>query len=145
MNVAPETTRKVKVKGICLEHGKDDPSPRVKYAIKPIETFTDKVEVHEICKMLARGEIPQNVAQAAAWHLMDGLTWAQLAAKDRVHMRLTGYREKFFSRRELIFAGRAIQVATIRAEKAKKKNDSLDSQGPSLASQRVSQRDIGQN
>ncbi|MEQ8788214.1 MAG: hypothetical protein RIC55_18035 [Pirellulaceae bacterium] len=139
MNVDADTTRKVKVKAVCLEHGKDDPSPRVKYEIKPISSFTDKAEVHEVCKMLGRGEVPQNVAQAAAWHLMDGLSWAELAAKDRVFIRRTGYREKFFSRQEIMFAGRAIQVAQTRI----KQNG--DSQDTSLASQEIGQQALGQD
>jgi hypothetical protein len=131
MNVEPDTTRKVKVKGVCLEHGKDDPSPRMEYAIKPIETFTDKGEVHEVCKMLARGEISQNIAQAAAWHLMDEMSWNELAAKNRVESKLTNYREKWFSPQELAIAGRAVRVANERAELlaksvASNKSDSQD-------------------
>jgi hypothetical protein len=117
MNVEPEMTRKVKVKGVCLEHGKEDPSPRMKYAIKPIETFTDKSDVHEVCKMLARGEITQNVAQAAAWHLMDDMSWNELAAKDRVVSKLRNYREKWFSRQEITLADRVVRAAQDRAEK----------------------------
>jgi len=116
MNVEPDSTRKVKVKGVCLEHGKEDPAPRIKYAIKPIESFTDKGEVHEVCKMLARGEISQNIAQAAAWHLMDDLSWNELAAKNRFESKLTNRTEKWFSPQELVIAGRAVHAAKERAE-----------------------------
>jgi hypothetical protein len=117
MNVEPDTTRKVKVKGVCLEHGKEDPSPRMKYAIKPIESFTDKAGVYEVCKMLARGEISQNVAQAAAWHVMDDMSWKELAAKNRIESKLSNYRERFFSNQELFLADRTVRVAGERAEK----------------------------
>lgn len=114
-NVAPERVGKIKVATVCLEHGKDDPNPRTPYTIVPIDKFTDKPEVVELCKMLGRGEIPQSAAQAAAWHLTDGLSWAELAAKDRVRL-MNGYFEKFFSPADLQVAVQAVGVAARRAE-----------------------------
>ena len=70
--------------------------------------------------MLGRGEIPQNTAQAATWHLANGLTWEELAAKDRA-VHLDGSRDKWFSRPELILAVRATRVANLRAEEAEQK------------------------
>ena len=114
-NVAPDKVGKLKVKSVCLEHGKPDPNPRMEYTIKPIETLTDKPEVVEICKMLVRGEIDQASAQAAAWHLQDGLTWQQLAAKEKVHLS-NGYVEMYFNRANLALAVRASAVAAERAK-----------------------------
>jgi len=118
MNVAPDRIRRFKIDAVCLEHGKRDPSPNVAYALIPIDSFTKNAEVVEVCKMLGRGEIPQNTAQAAAWHIANGLTWEELAAKDRA-VHLNGTVEKWFSRPELILALRAARVANVRAEEAK--------------------------
>ena len=123
MNLAPEKVARVRVGTMCLEHGKEDPNPHIKYEIRPIAEFTDKPEVAELCRMIANDEIPQNVAQAAAWHLMDGLTWEQLAAKDRVRMS-NGYAEKWFSYQELVFAQRAVMVASERAKAAESETTS---------------------
>lgn len=111
MNVAPEKVGKLKVVSVCLEHGKDDPNPRIKYAIVPIESVVKNPEVIEVCKMLGRGAIPQNTAQAAAWHIENNLSWQELAAKDRVRLR-SGYTEKWFSQRELAFAQRVTAEAS---------------------------------
>jgi hypothetical protein len=115
MNVAPEKVGKLTVAVVCLEHGKDDPNPRVKYEIKPIESFTDQPEVIEVCKMLGRGEVQQNTAQASVWHLASGLTWEQLASKDRVRLR-NGYTEKYFTPQELLIAARITAHAVHRAQ-----------------------------
>jgi hypothetical protein len=115
MNVAPEKVGKLSVAVVCLEHGKDDPNPRVKYEIKPIESFTDQPEVIEVCKMLGRGEVQQNTAQASVWHLASGLTWEQLASKDRVRLR-NGYTEKYFTPQELLIAARITAYAVHRAQ-----------------------------
>ncbi len=68
-NVAPEKVGNVSLPSVCLDHGLPDPTPRMKYAIKPIDDHTKKPGVAEVCVMLGRGEIPQRVAQLAAWHL----------------------------------------------------------------------------
>jgi hypothetical protein len=129
-NVAPEKVGKIEVTTVCLEHGKLDPNPRMKYTIVPIQQFTDDAEVIELCKMVGRGEIPQNTAQAAAWHLANGLSWQELLAKDRVRL-MNGYYEKFFSPREIQLAMRVAQESSRRAEQAASqagKSDSLSSQ-----------------
>jgi hypothetical protein len=38
-----------------------------------------------VLEALGRGEIPQKVAQAAAWHVANGLTWERLAAEKIDH------------------------------------------------------------
>ena len=65
MNVAPEKVEHFNVPIVCLEHGKHDPKPTVKYEIRPIDQFTDKAGVRELCSMLGAGTLSQRVAQVA--------------------------------------------------------------------------------
>jgi hypothetical protein len=88
----------------------------MKYKLVPIESFTDKGDVIEVCKLLGYGKISQNVAQAATWHLANGLSWGQLADKDRVRL-MNGYREKWFYPQELNLAMRVAQHAAEQARK----------------------------
>lgn len=117
LNLEPEKVGRVKIETVCLEHGKKDPHSAIKYEIRPIESFKDQPEVAEACKMLARGEASQNIAQAAVWHITDGLSWDQLAAKNRVELR-NGYTEKWFSHEELLYAQQAVAAAVLRAKKS---------------------------
>jgi hypothetical protein len=115
-NVAPEKVGKIKVVTVCLEHGKDEPNPRIAYTLKPIETFTDNQKVIELVKMVARDEIDQHSAQAAAWHLANGMTWQELAQKvGKKH--LDGSTEPYFNRLNLERALAASKAAAERAEK----------------------------
>jgi hypothetical protein len=123
MNVDPGKVGKFKVATVCLEHGKQDPTPHAAYELRPIESFTQNPQVIELCKMLGRGEVPQNVAQAATWHLTDGLTWEQLANKDKVRLS-NGYTEKYFSPEEVVLAMRVVQEASRRAEAERSKTPS---------------------
>ena len=86
----------------------------MKYTIAPITALSDKPEVAELCKMLARGEIDQASAQAAAWHMEDGLTWEQLLAKEKVHLS-NGHVEMYFNRGNIAVAMKAKQAARLSA------------------------------
>jgi citrate synthase len=91
----------------------------MKYTIVPIETLTKDPNVIEVCKMLGYGEIPQNAAQAAAWNLANGMSWQELAVKNRVELKTIGYAERFFAPQELFLASRIVGEATQRAKDAK--------------------------
>ena len=116
-NVAPEKAGKIKVVTVCLEHGKEDPNPRIAYDLKPIESFTEDQEVIEVVKMLGRGEVDQHSAQAAAWHLACGMSFEALAAKiGKKH--LSGAVEPYFSPLHVRRAAMMTKVAKERAEKS---------------------------
>lgn len=73
----------------------------MKYRIAPIEELSSSdPRVAQLCRLLGEKRVTQNVAQAVAWHLTDGLTWEQLSTKDRVRSKYQGT-QKFFSPEEL--------------------------------------------
>ena len=109
-NVSPEKVGKLRLTGVCLEHGKPDPSPRHKYQVQPIGSVTDKPEVIELCAMLGRGEIGQRAAQLAAWYLNNGLSWEKLA----------GMREKLPIGTKPTYTRRELQAGQQAADKASK-------------------------
>ncbi len=94
-NIAPEKVGELKVATVCLEHGKLEPSKHIPYEVVPLEQCTSKLGVAEALALLAAGKTNQKVAQAAVWHLANGLTWEQLAAKkvNRVGRADTPYYE----------------------------------------------------
>lgn len=111
-NIPPGMKVRTKVTTVCLEHGKKDPRAGVAYTMVPIDDFVSKFpksyEIIETGRMLTAGQISQPVAQAAAWHYTDNMSWADLLDKNRVVLR-NGYVEKFFSREQIAAAQ---QVAT---------------------------------
>jgi hypothetical protein len=111
MRVPPERMKKLAVTTVCLEHGKPDPNPKMAYKMVPLEQFTDNPEVAVLCEALGYGQVTQNTAQAAAWHLMDGLSWQELAAKNRVESKYTG-NIRWFSPIELRTAMAVVREAT---------------------------------
>ncbi|WP_372720754.1 hypothetical protein [Novipirellula sp.] len=106
--IAPERVKKISVVTVCLEHGKPDPNPKMAYKIIPIEQFTDSPNVRLVCEALGNGLITQNTAQAAAWHLMDKMSWPELAQKNRVESKYTG-NLRWFSPLELKTAMLVVQ------------------------------------
>lgn len=117
-NIAPDKVGKIKVVSVCLEHGKADPNARIPYEVRPLDSFTQDPKVVELVKMLARGELDQHSAQAAAWHLANGLTWEELANKVGVK-HLDGTKEPYFTAEQLALAHRIAGEATRRADENK--------------------------
>jgi hypothetical protein len=124
----------VKITTVCLDHGKKDPNPRVPYTIVPVESYAKDANVIEVGKMLVRGEIDQHSAQAATWHLQNGLSWQELTAKIGVK-HLDGRVEPYFRAGHLQRAHVAARMAVVRAEKNGSENKPAKSIGDELAQQ----------
>ncbi len=101
MRVPGERQMKLKVTTVCLEHGKRDPNPRVPYKMIPAEQFIHDPQVKEVCRLLGYNQMSQNIAQAAAWHLADGLAWDFLARKKKSEDPFTKQVEMWFHPLEL--------------------------------------------
>ena len=115
MRVEPDRPRKFTVPTLCLTHGKADPNPRMKYKVVRLTEVNDSPVIAEFCKALSAGKVGQNTAQAAAWHVANGLTWEELVRKPRVISDYTGV-EMFFSRYEVQAAMRFTALATVQAD-----------------------------
>ncbi len=89
--VPPGKVGKVAAQTVCLEHGKPDPTSKAKYRIVPIEQFVGSDErIVALCEMLADRSITQNVAQAAAWNLANGVSFDHMSHMNRVESKYTG-------------------------------------------------------
>jgi hypothetical protein len=124
-NVPPEKVGQLKVPTVCLEHGKADPRPGVKYEIRPIEQVVDRPAVRELCRMVGRGELNQRVAQVAAWHLNNDMSWEELLKKQ--YKFAGGMTKPYFSPEEIQAAMRVVNVATLAVEQPKPASDSPSS------------------
>ncbi|MCH8922617.1 MAG: hypothetical protein IIA67_05660 [Planctomycetes bacterium] len=123
-NIPAEKVRKLDAFTLCLEHGKKNPHKGMSYTIKPIEEFTDNVQVQELVRMYAKhGPSGYKAFQAAAWHLADGMSWQQLAAKER--KRLGRPNLRYFQRGELLAAQQVANAAVKKAKASGAKSNSL--------------------
>jgi hypothetical protein len=130
-NVPPEKVGKLKVMTVCLEHGKREPQPAMKYEIKPIERFTEKKQVHELCRMLGSGLLNQRAAQVAAWHLNNNMSFQELAAK---RLRFAnGTSRPYFAPQELR-AGMQLVAMAANLAKQREKQEKSPGEETSLSS-----------
>jgi hypothetical protein len=120
----PEQVGKFKVPTVCLDHGKAEPRAAVPYEIKPIESYTTKPGVRELCQMIGSGQISQRAAQAAAWHLNNDMTWQELANKQVRHTNSASH--PYFSPAE-IQAGMQIASTAVRVAKEQEKEKAAPS------------------
>jgi hypothetical protein len=112
-NVPAEKVGEFKVTCACLEHGKPEPRSTMTYEVRPIESFSDKPGVAEVCQLLGRGMASQRVAQAALWHLNSGLSWDELLAKriERADGSSYPYFEPVEMQQAYALASHALKVA----------------------------------
>jgi hypothetical protein len=100
---------------ICLEEGRPDPKPNMEYVLMPLEKFNNDPRIAEICMMLGNNEIATPIAQAAAWHITDNLSWGQLLVKNR-RESMDGSFERFFNPVQIQYAQRLLVAAQERAQ-----------------------------
>ena len=112
-NIAPEQVARLKLTTVCLEYGKPKPNARIQYTIKPIDEVADKPGVARICAMLAQGKLPQRVAQLAAWHLGNDMSWDALGD---LKTRATFGQKARYPQQEIAAAKKAVEHAVGQAE-----------------------------
>lgn len=113
-SIPPEATRTLRVATVCLEHGKPEPNARHSYKLAELESFSADPSLAIVIERFGRGELPQKVAQAAAWHVANGLTWEQLAAEKIDHAGGVPD-EPFFSPADLMAAHQVVAAAVQQA------------------------------
>jgi hypothetical protein len=128
-NIAPEKTRKIEMPCVCLEHGKADPYSKIAYELKPISALSDKPEVTAMLVRYGKGDISAQVAQAAAWHLQNGMSWQELAAKEIKDGR--GLKSPYFSKKEIAAAMKLADGAVAHAKQNGNGKSGFEAYSPS--------------
>ena len=131
-SIPPERSRTFRVPTVCVEYGKHEPSSRMPYKLTKAETFSSDPKLAFVLESLGRGELSQKVAQAAAWHIANGLTWEKLAAEKIDHAGGIPD-EPYLSQAELVMAYRLVAVATDEARRRQPAGQSEASAKNSLA------------
>ena len=122
MAIAPEKTEREKVRLVCLEHGKKDPRPNVKYTLVPIDSYTDNKTTQVLCGMLGNNDISQMALQAAVWNQENGLTYEEMAAK-KVRENSRTLEHAYFNAEDLAISQELLALAAERAEELQKVED----------------------
>jgi hypothetical protein len=117
-NIEAGKERKLKICSVCLEHGKDEPNPRLAYELRPLAAVCDKPEVRQLVATLATGDVDHQVVQAAAWHLANGMSWNELAKLPK-YRHLNGITERYFTAKEIERARGHVDASKTAARDAK--------------------------
>jgi hypothetical protein len=137
-NIPPGRSGRLQVKTVCLEEGKPDPRARIDYVVQPLENLNSDGKIAEMCRMLASDEIAQPVAQAAAWHVTDNLSWDELLVKNRIE-RMDRSFVRYFHPEHVRIAQMVVNVAAERAEaRAKFERESEQSKSDYESESKVS-------
>ena len=107
-NIAPKKSVRESVRTVCLEHGKKEPSSRVKYDVKPIGEVVERPEVALLCAQIGTGRMNQAAGQAAVWHVNNDIPWQYLATKTTRPMQGHAFVQSYFSPQQLMVAQNSV-------------------------------------
>lgn len=113
--IEPERVAQIRVTTVCLDHGAPDPRASMPYRLVPLETVNSDPRLADVLASFGAGECDQEVTQAAAWHVTDGMSFKQLGQL-KGERRVTQPRAPLFSRQQLRKAEKLVEEA---AEKEK--------------------------
>ena len=129
-SIPPRRIVRLPYRGVCLEHGKREPTSRMRYRLVSVEEYSKDAGLHELLRLVARGRIPTPVAQAAAWNINSQMHWQSLAAKRRSRLG-GGYQPPYFHLQHLISARQLVAVARARgAERQRNKQKKAGERPP---------------
>ena len=77
-SIPPEKTVQLKMRTVCLDYGLPDPTVADKYELRRLENRSQQPGTAGTAGELFSAHT-QDVVQAAAWHLANGLSWNQIA------------------------------------------------------------------
>lgn len=123
-SIPPQARVRLNYTSVCLEHGVKPPRSGYKYQMMPLENGTKNEHLKEVLRMVATGSIPSGIAQAATWHLTDGLTFEELAHKKQVS--LVGHSSPMFTTAELINAQKMLVLADQRVKLRKQQENTKE-------------------
>lgn len=107
--IPPEKTVRLRLRSVCLEHGKPCPSRVKTYELRPIESqVQDKALVLLLQKFNPRRD-DWEMMQAIAWHLSSHMDWQELATKRK--QEIVGGGVPYFRPEQLMAARKVVEVA----------------------------------
>ena len=113
-SIPAETVARVPYGSVCLEHGKPEPMPRMTYQVVPVEAFTENETLQALIALVGTGKLDSESAQAAAWHLSDGMSWAEIA--NLKHTTVDGFHSRpYFAPGKVAAAQSLVSIAAARA------------------------------
>ena len=138
-SIPPEKVVSVPLASVCLEHGKQEPNSRSRYALVPVEKFNSDPVLFQLLSQVGTGKLDSQAAQAAAWHLTDKMSFDQLAAKtDSDVLGVVG--NPYFSPDQLAMAKQLLNQAQDLAADAKDANGDTDGDEPQEVNPRTGRK-----
>lgn len=129
-SIPPQKVVRLPYRGVCLEHGKREPTSRMRYKLVPVEQYSKDAGLHELLRLVARGQIATPVAQAAAWNINSRMPWQTLAAKRRSRLG-GGFHPPYFHLQHLISARQVVAFAKARGAERQRNEQKKAGDGPS--------------
>jgi hypothetical protein len=125
-SIPADRTIRVQFSSVCLEHGKANPTPSMKYKVVRPSDVSDKPELEILLKQIASGKIERGTAQAAAWSIASGKSWQELANEKWDHVGAPD--EPYFSQQQLQAAQSLVAGVKAKAKEVAEQQARVDAE-----------------
>lgn len=106
-SIPAERIVRVEYCSVCLQHGAPTPRRGQIYGVKRVEEFSTDPRLPSLLSKVGKGDLDPKSAQAAAWHVVDRMSWDELQAKRFDHLNAPD--TPYFGRDELHAARQIVQ------------------------------------
>ena len=113
--IPAEKTVRLRLRSVCLEHGKPSPSSLKTYELRPIESQVQDKALVLILKKFDPRYDDWEMVQAIAWHLSSHMEWRELA-NEKKHRTIGGGVPQF-STAQLLNAKKIVEMAQVEVNK----------------------------
>ncbi|MCH9653086.1 MAG: hypothetical protein K0U86_07120 [Planctomycetes bacterium] len=113
--IPAEKTVRLRLRSVCLEHGKPSPSSLKTYELRPIESEVKDEALVLILKKFDPRYDDWEMVQAIAWHLSSHMNWRELANQKK-NLSIGGGIPQFSSA-QLMNAKKIVEMAQIQVNK----------------------------
>lgn len=127
-SIPPEKRVRLAVRSVCLEYGKLEPNSKSPYQIREVESVSKDPVLKEVLGTIALGRTSENVSQAAAWHVANQKSWAELAAMKVEHIGSLPI--PMFAQQEIAQAKKLVETAKQRATEKENARQKLKEAAP---------------
>lgn len=107
-SVPPEKTVQLAFRSVCLNHGRPDPNPGMKYQVTKLESYTSDPVLQQLLENDS-STTNRDAQQAAAWHVANGMSWSALAGLTT--QPVPGVKAPLFKKSQLEAAKKLVEAA----------------------------------
>ncbi|MCH8830805.1 MAG: hypothetical protein IID45_14610 [Planctomycetes bacterium] len=108
-SIPAERTVELRLKSVCLEHGKRPPRLKMTYHLRRLKAVVKDPVLRELLRSADFQKTGRKTLQAAVWHLSSRMSWQQLVSKRQRHIGRRA--QRYFTKTQIVNAKKLVEIS----------------------------------